>query len=703
MVARGLGWLRRPLVWAAVVTALWIIVGGPLGSYQGRLAEVQENDTAAFLPADAEATQVAELDEDRFAGDVLPAVVVFERDDGLTESDLAALTDLSERLGQLPQTDGEVSPPIPSDDGVAAQVVVPLADNDQVSDAVQEIRELVGASAPAEVTAYLTGPAGFATDLGSAFGDIDTLLLAVTAAVVAVILVIVYRSPILPLVVLLGAGLALGTASAAVYALARADLILLNGQSQGIMLILVFGAATDYALLMVARYREELRNHQDRVTAIRVAWRRAVGPILASGSTVILALLALLLSELNSNRGLGPVAAIGVTAALLVMLTYLPAILLVLGRVGFWPFQPRYGTAAAERRGAWEWLANLIGRRARLVWVLTLLVLAGFAAMAPQFKADGVPQTEFFLGEVEAVTGQEVLGQHFPAGAAAPTIVIANVDYVDQVVAAVQQVPGVAEVRPDAEDGDLARISVTLAEPADSEAAIATIDPLRDAVRGVDGAEALVGGQTAVDADTRVAAERDRAVIIPIALAIVFVIIAWLLRAVVVTALLLASVVLSFLATLGASALVFNHVFNFPGADPSVPLFAFIFLVALGVDYSIFLLTRVREEAGKVGTREGVRIGLSVTGRVITSAGVVLAATFSALSVIPILFLAQIAFIVALGVLVDTMVVRSLLIPGLCHDIGRKIWWPSRPDSGHDPHRKLATGPGPDDGSPRQQ
>ncbi|WP_239676525.1 MMPL family transporter [Natronosporangium hydrolyticum] len=702
-MARGLGWLRRPLVWAAVVTALWIIVGGPLGSYQGRLAEVQENDTAAFLPADAEATQVAELDEDRFAGDVLPAVVVFERDDGLTESDLAALTDLSERLGQLPQTDGEVSPPIPSDDGVAAQVVVPLADNDQVSDAVQEIRELVGASAPAEVTAYLTGPAGFATDLGSAFGDIDTLLLAVTAAVVAVILVIVYRSPILPLVVLLGAGLALGTASAAVYALARADLILLNGQSQGIMLILVFGAATDYALLMVARYREELRNHQDRVTAIRVAWRRAVGPILASGSTVILALLALLLSELNSNRGLGPVAAIGVTAALLVMLTYLPAILLVLGRVGFWPFQPRYGTAAAERRGAWEWLANLIGRRARLVWVLTLLVLAGFAAMAPQFKADGVPQTEFFLGEVEAVTGQEVLGQHFPAGAAAPTIVIANVDYVDQVVAAVQQVPGVAEVRPDAEDGDLARISVTLAEPADSEAAIATIDPLRDAVRGVDGAEALVGGQTAVDADTRVAAERDRAVIIPIALAIVFVIIAWLLRAVVVTALLLASVVLSFLATLGASALVFNHVFNFPGADPSVPLFAFIFLVALGVDYSIFLLTRVREEAGKVGTREGVRIGLSVTGRVITSAGVVLAATFSALSVIPILFLAQIAFIVALGVLVDTMVVRSLLIPGLCHDIGRKIWWPSRPDSGHDPHRKLATGPGPDDGSPRQQ
>jgi RND superfamily putative drug exporter len=673
----GRVWWRRPVLWAVVVTAVWLVAGGPLGSFQGRLAEAQQNDNAAFLPATAEATRVAEL-ETRFGGDAVPAVVVITRDEGLTEADLAAVERLADDLGGLPGLAGAPAPVRVSSDGAAAQIVVPVADSAGTADTVAALRERVRAGAPAEVETFVTGPAGFIADLGEAFGDIDSLLLLVTAAVVALILLVVYRSPLLPLVVLTGAGLALGTASAIVYGLAQADLILLNGQSQGIMLILVFGAATDYALLLVARYREELRQHEDRFTAIRVAWRRSVGPILASGGTVILALLCLLLSDLNSNRGLGPVAAIGVGAALLVMLTYLPAALALLGRAGFWPFRPEYGSEAGERRGLWARLAGLIGRRDRLVWVVTALALAGLAALVPQLRADGVAESDLFLGDVESVAGQDALGRHFPPGAIAPTVVVADAGHADEVVAALAAVDGVAEVRPDVERAGLARIVVVLAAEPDSDQAIETIPLLRAAAHGVPEAEALVGGPTAVDYDTRTAAARDQRVIIPLALLVVFVVIAWVLRAVLVTALLLASVVLSFVATLGLAAVVFNHVFDFPGADPSIPLFAFVFLVALGVDYSIFLMTRVREETSARGTREGVRVGLAVTGGVITSAGLVLAATFSALAVIPILFLAQIAFLVAVGVLIDTLVVRSLLVPALCHDLGDRIWWPSR-------------------------
>ena len=670
-------WWRRPLLWAALVTVVWVVVGGPLGSYQGRLAEVQENESSAFLPAEAEATRVDEL-EQRFAeADVLPAVLVAERPDGLTEADLAWLEQVGQQLVGLPGVAAPATPPMVSPDGAAAQLVVPVADG-TATEAVEEIRARLAGQAPEQLRVYVSGPAGFITDLSEAFGDIDTLLLLVTASVVAVILVIVYRSPLLPLLVLFGAALALGTASAVVYALARADLILLNGQSQGIMLILVFGAATDYALLLVARFREELRRHPDRFAAMAVAWRRSVGPILASGSTVILALLCLLLSDLNSNRSLGPVAALGVAAALLVMLTYLPAVLSLVGRAGFWPFTPRYGSTAVEERGLWQRLASVIARRDRRVWVITALVLAGLAVLAPQFRAAGVGQSDLFLGEVEAVAGQEALGRHFPAGGTAPTVVIANAAYTEQVIEAVRGVEQVAEARPTAEQDGLVRIAVVLTVPPDSDAAVAAVPRLRAAAHAVDGAGALVGGPSAVDYDTRAAASRDRMVIIPLALAVVFLIIAWLLRAVLVTAILLASVVLSFLATLGLAAMAFNYVFDFPGADPSIPLFAFVFLVALGVDYSIFLMTRAREESGHRGTREGVRVGLAVTGRVITSAGVVLAATFSALSVIPILFLAQIAFLVAVGVLIDTLVVRSLLVPGICHDLGDRIWWPSR-------------------------
>jgi len=704
-------WWRRPAVRAAVVVAVWLIAGGPLGGFQGRLSEVQINDQATFLPATAEATQVAEL-LDRFGEPgVISAVVAYERPGGLTGADRAHLEPVARQVGELAGVVAVPAPPVVSEDAAAAQLVVQLDESD-ATDTVAAIRDVVGAAAPPGLAVYVTGPAGFVADLSGAFGNIDGLLLAVTATAVAVILVVVYRSPLLPLVVLLGAGLALGVASAAVYALASTEVVVLNGQSQGIMLILVFGAATDYALLLVARFREELARQPDRFTAVGVAWRRSVGPILASGSTVILGLLCLLLSDLNSNRGLGPVAAVGIGAALLVMLTYLPAVLSLLGRAGFWPFRPPRppasapgeagqagGTAADQgstRRaglasgapadqavadsggGWWRRLAGFVVRRARAVWVVTLLVLAGLAALAPQLDAGGVPESDLFIGGAEATSGQEALARHFPAGATAPTQVVTGAGQVAEVVAAARGVSGVAGAQPVAEAGDLALVQVVLADPPDSDAAVDTVGRLRSAVHAVPGADALVGGTTAVDLDTRDAARRDLVMIIPLVLVVVLLVIIWLLRAVVAPALILASVVLSFAATLGLAAVAFQWVFGFPGADPSLPLFGFVFLVALGVDYSIFLMTRVREEAARRGTRAGVQEGLAVTGGVITSAGVVLAATFASLSVLPLLFLIQIAFIVAVGVLIDTMVVRTLLVPALCVELGPRVWWPGR-------------------------
>ena len=671
-------WWRRPAVWAAVVVAVWLVAGAPLGSFQGRLSEVQVNDEATFLPATAEATKVAEL-QDRFGPpDVIPAVVVFERPGGLTGPDRTHLASAARRAGEPPAVAVVPAPPLVSGDGAAAQLEVQRAEDD-TAPAVDALRRAMTTGAPSGLAVYVTGPAGFAADLSEAFGNIDGLLLVVTASAVAVILVVVYRSPLLPLVVLLGAGLALGAASAAVYLLVSADMVVLNGQSQGIMLILVFGAATDYALLLVARFREELPRQPDRFAAMRVAWRRSIGPILASGSTVILGLLCLLLSDLNSNRSLGPVAAVGIGAALLVMLTYLPAVLSLLGRAGFWPFRPPPPSATpVEGDRWWRRLAGFVVRRARPVWLLTLLVLAGLAALAPQLDAGGVPESDLFIGGAEAASGQEVLARHFPAGATAPTQVVAAADRVAEVVAAAQGVEGVATAQPVGESAGLALIQVVLTDPADSDAAIDTVRRLRSAVHAVPGADALVGGATAVDLDTRDAARRDLVVIIPLVLVVVLLVIIWLLRALVAPVVILASVVLSFAATLGLAAVVFQAVFDFPGADPSLPLFGFVFLVALGVDYSIFLMTRVREEAGRRGTTAGVQEGLAVTGGVITSAGVVLAATFAALAVLPLLFLVQIAFIVAVGVLIDTMVVRSLLVPALCAELGRRVWWPGR-------------------------
>ncbi|WP_246136538.1 MMPL family transporter [Leekyejoonella antrihumi] len=675
-----------------VLVVLWLVVGSVAGPFAGKLGTVAINDPSAFLPTTAEATRVANLQKTFQEKEINPAVVVYQRDAGITAADRAAVGKIKDAVSLGKSISGPVVGPLPSKDGEALELIVPLNGTleHQLPAVVDQLRRNTSAGLPPGLQVYLTGPAGFAADLTSAFGGIHGVLLVVAVSVVILILLVVYRSPILPFVVLVSALFALALASGVVYWLTKQGVITLNGQSQGILSILVVGAATDYALLLTSRFREELREHESRFRAMQVALRQSLAPILASGITVILSLLCLLFSNLRSTSSLGPVAAIGIAGSLASALTFLPAVLVLLGRAGFWPRRPEYGSPHPEKTGVWGRVAGEVGRRPRLLWVVATGVLIVFAAFLPTLKASGVSQSALFLNNAESVTGQKVAAEHFPAGLGSPVVVIGPAEAARQMVRTAAGVQGISsatllgdggqqiagDAKPKVVDGRVEVQAVLKAAP-DSDAAVAVVKRMR-VVEHAKAPGSSVGGATAVQLDTQRTGERDRSVIIPIVLAVVLVLLMLLLRAVLAPVLLLVSVVLSFAATLGASALVFNHVLGFPGADPSVPLFGFVFLVALGIDYNIFLMTRVREESVRHGTRAGVRRGLAVTGGVITSAGVVLAATFSALSVIPILFLAQIAFIVAFGVLLDTLLVRSVLVPALAHDIGPAIWWPSR-------------------------
>lgn len=687
---------RLRIILPVLVLVVWLLIGGVAGPFAGKLGAVSTNDPASFLPTSAEATKVADLQKTFQDKKINPAILVYERPSGITAGDTGAVAKAVASVADSKSVVGKVVGPIPSKDGKALEVIVPVDGTlgDQTVAVVNQLGTKLKADLPPGLSAYVTGPAGFAVDLTNAFAGIDGILLLVAVVVVLVILVIVYRSPILPFLVLISALFALSLASGVVYFLTDSGAITLNGQSQGILFILVVGAATDYALLLTARFREELREEESRFVAMKVALRQSAAPILASGVTVILALLCLLVSSLNSTASLGPVAAIGIGCALFAALTFLPAALVLLGRKAYWPKGPKYGSEHPERAGLWGKVAALVGRQPRKLWIVCTVVLIGFVAFLPTLRASGVPQSALFLNKAQSVTGQDVAAKHFPAGAGSPVEIISPAASTAKVLAAVQKVDGIASVavlgaggQPVAPGGDpkvvngKVEIQATLKQAADSDSALQTIGQLRTSV-GKAAPGTLVGGQSAIQLDTQRAAERDLRVIIPIVLLVILGLLMLLLRAVVAPVLLLASVVLSFAATLGVSALVFNHVFDFQGADPSVPLYGFVFLVALGVDYNIFLMTRVREESARHGTRKGIQRGLAATGGVITSAGIVLAATFSALSVIPILFLAQIAFIVAFGVLLDTLVVRSLLVPALAEDIGRAIWWPSKLDSG---------------------
>ena len=707
---------RKPL-WIAIVTIIaWLGISSVAGPTFGKLSTVQENDNAAFLPDSAESTLASKVTV-KFSdssNDQIPTLLLFLGDVNPVENpeNLARIQNYLNQLGNkvLPESGKSLNSyfvpgfpiqAIPSEDGKAALVNIAL-NSTIIEERVEEkptlslivdfMREdLKENFEEKDLTTHVTGFGGIFADLFGAFGSIDSTLLTTTLLVVSIILIIVYRSPLLWILPLFSAITALSVAGTIVYYAAKADLLDLNGQSQGILSVLVLGAATDYALLLIARYREELHHHESRYEAMRISLKGVIEPILASGSTVIAGLLVLLLSDLSGNRGLGPVGAIGVAVSMITVLTFLPALLVVFGRWIFWPKIPKFDDVDEQLSGTWAKIGNAVERNPKRIWISTALLLVIFAGFSFTLKADGLANTEAFTKRTDSVIGLEKLGEHFPSGEGSPVEIVVkqndvarattalltvdNVAFVEPVVAG-QKIPGAPTPPIKIVDGQVL-LNATLKVAPDSVEARNTIPLIRDAVHAID-KEILVGGGTAVQFDTDVASRHDNRVIIPIVLIIIGIILGLLLRSILAAALLLLTVVLSFMATLGVCQLVFENVFGFKGADASFPLFTFIFLVALGIDYNIFLMTRVREESLKLGTRKGVIKGLTVTGGVITSAGIVLAATFAVLGVLPLVFLAQLGFAVAFGVLLDTIIVRSLLVPALVHVIGPKIWWPSK-------------------------
>lgn len=678
----------RSLRTTLIVLGAWLLilaVGAPLGA---KFESVITNEPSSFLPGSAESVKVAEL-AGRFPdGELTPAIVVAAREGGLTDADRAAVDAIRSGIAaNLPEKALAPTPVIPSDRGDALVFSVPLevsGDAEALEAAVEDFRDRAK-DVPEGLELKVTGPAGFSADAIKVFGNINTTLLLATGVLVIVLLLIIYRSPVFWILPVIAVAFAELTVRAIGY-LIGSNGVVINGQTQGILLVLVFGAGTDYALLLVARYREELHHHAAARDAMRIALGQAGPAILASAGTVVAGLLVLALAEVNGTAGLGPVGAIGVAVAALSMLTALPALLLVTGRRVFWPFIPRFDDSdpGLATRGAWRRIGERVTTRPRLVWSTTAIVLLAMCAGLLTYDS-GLTSSNGFRGTVESVEGQELIARSFPAGATAPTTVVVQDDArVAAVRDAVADVPGVAAVGEPQAGPPGTRFDVTLEPEPFSQPAYDLIPELRDAAKAAGGEATLVGGPTAEEADVREAATRDTLLLPPLILLVVLVILALLLRSIVAPLLLIATVILSFIAALGLSVLLFNTVFDSPGQDPSLPLFGFVFLVALGVDYNIFLMARAREEAARHGTREGMLRALAVTGGVITSAGVVLAGTFAVLGVLPLWALFQIGFLVGFGVLLDTLVVRSILVPALVADLGDRVWWPSSPSRGDD-------------------
>ena len=745
-----------------VVVAIWLITVFAFSAAQlpSKFEEIQKNDSASFLPSSAESTKALEATKEIQGAENVTAVAVYRREGGLTAADKKRIAGDRAELNalQLRKT-APFGPPRVSPDGTSALLLADIAtdgESDTILKPVDEIRERIS-DPGGGLEVQVTGSAGFSADAIKVFENINGTLLIAAVALVFLLLAGIYRSPLFLWIPLLTVGFAELVSRGLGWMASEVAGVTVNGQSSSIMSILVLGAGTDYALLIVARYREELRREQDKHAALARALSASGPAVLASALTVVLALLCLTVAEVNGTAGLGPLGALGVLTAMVAMLTLLPALLAIFGRRAFWPFVP-YGPAGAEApdatpapshvparlgfaaamllnagiligvlavvgvpapvtlaiivvaavvvrvaggsfrarfrstehrfsdeagqvdatHGRWRAWGEWIAKRPRRVWVITTLLLAVMALGLLNYST-GLTQGNSFRDAVESVQGQKLLSKAFPSGDNAPTdIIVPSAGEVAAVQQAVGDVPGVADVRvvKDGAPGTYLQASLTL-DPYSTQA-YDVIPAIRSAAREAGGPDVLVGGTTAIERDLRVAAERDNRVIIPLVLLVVFLVLIVLLRAIAAPILLMATVVLSFAAALGVSYVVYDVFFDFPGSDPSLPLFAFVFLVALGIDYNIFLMARVREEAQKHGTRQGMLRGLAVTGGVITSAGIVLAGTFAVLAVLPLVFLTELGFAIAFGVLLDTFVVRSTLVPALVLDIGGKVWWPSK-------------------------
>jgi RND superfamily putative drug exporter len=681
-----------------VVLAAVLVLTGIMGVFSTKLTSVQNNEASSWLPESAESTRVLdELSESVDPNDI-PTLVVYHRDGGLSEADLAAMEEdgpeiaaldgvteqgvLTPAAAEAAAAQGAPVPTLVSEDGEVAYLYFVLnfgADGwNAIPDAAEEIRDIATLDG-GEV--HLAGFGGQAADSAEAFEGIDTNLIFATLGVVILILLFTYRSPILWLLPILCAVVANTIATGVVYLLAKYAGLTVNGQSQAILSILVIGAGTDYALLLVARYREELRRHEDRHEAMAFALHRAAPAIFASAATVAVGMMCLSFAELNSTAGLGPVAAIGVSVTMLVMITLLPALLVICGRWVFWPKRPTFRSPEPTSNGLWARVGRSISHRPRRVWITTtgLLLLACLGLF--RLDASGLSTEDTYTKEFDSIKGQRLLTDHGLADNSNTLQVVADADRAADVAASLEGIDGLdAPGEPQPLADGRAWFEATINADISSSAAARIVEESRDAAHAVSGADALVGGGSAFYVDTKTASVRDSWVIMPLVLAVVLLILIGLLRAVLAPLILMATVVLSFGAALGISALLFEYVFGFAGSDPGFPLFAFVFLVALGIDYNIFLMTRVREETATYGTRKGSLIGLASTGGVITSAGVVLAATFLVLGSLPLVFLAELGVAVALGVMLDTLVVRSVLVTALNLDLGGKIWWPSKLD-----------------------
>jgi putative drug exporter of the RND superfamily len=686
----------RRTKWLVIV--FWLVGVFALSPLGAKVADVTSDETASFLPAEAESTRVQELLKERFpGGETTIGLIVYRRAGGLTDADKAKIARDARRVdeaipvtqpAQVPFADG-APPGLVSEDGTAAYTVVTLPlDFDNVADWGKESRDLIG-DGSAGLDVYVTGDLGLWADFEEVFGELDAKLLIATVLLVLILLGAIYRAPLIAIIPIVVVGLAYQVANGFIYLYAEAGNTV-NSNATSILVVLMFGVGTDYCLLLVSRYREELHRVEDKHEAMARALRRAGPALLASGCTVIAAMLVLLLADTGSTKALGPVSAIGVAAVLLAGLTLLPALLTAAGRGGFWP---RRGAIAyrpevdlEERAGIWRRFGDRVLRRPGLALAATTALFALFSLGLLAYKED-YSIGGFFKKSVESVDGFEVLGDSFPQGALAPTSILVQREggaATDADLAAaresVEGIDGVASVgEPQrSEDGAIGRIDVTFDDDPYSEAALARVDTLRERLSELpSGATALVGAGSAVQEDFNVAAANDLRVIVPVALLVITIILGILLQAVVAPLVLIATVMASFFGTLGLSIFFFIEVQGSAGVDASLPTFAFIFLVALGVDYTIFLMSRVREEARTHGTREGVLRALAATGPVITSAGLILAGTFAVLMSLPVTFAFNIGFMVAVGILLDTFIVRTIMVPAAVELLGDRVWWPS--------------------------
>ena len=689
----------RRVKWLAL--AFWVAVffGLNAANIFERFADAEQNQTVDYLPEKADSVKVLERIDEFPSGEHFAAVVVYRRDGGLTAADRAALRSDRRELERV-ATAGRPPEPIVSRDRTTALIPVPFkttGEGEIVTGDVDRVRDAI-AGAPTGLQVEVTGAAGFAADAIEVFESINGTLLAATAGLVFILLILIYRSPIFWLIPFFSVMVAEVSSRGLGYVLSELG-VTVTGQSSSILTVLVFGAGTDYALLIVARYREELRRREDKHEAAATAMRTAGPAIVASAATVIVSLLCLALAEVNGTAGLALIGAMGIALAMLVMCTLLPALLAICGRRAFWPFIPRYGEEGAdETHGVWRRIAERVGWRPRRVWIGSVALLA-LMCLGLVFFNTNLTTGNQFRDEESSTRGQDLVARAFPAGANVPnTVLLPNPQQADEVRSALERRPEVAQLGPVETGPPGARFDLILRDDPYSTQAFDQIPGLREAAERAGGEGVLIGGPTAEERDLRQSAERDTRLIVPLVLVVVFLILAVLLRALILPLLLIATVVLSLFAALGVGAFFFEHVFGFPGSDPSLPLWAFVFLVALGIDYNIFLMARVREESQRHGTRHGMLRGLAVTGGVITSAGIVLAGTFSILGSLPLVFLTELGFVIAFGVLLDTFIVRSVLVPALVFDIGPRVWWPSTLSLSME--RRLPRRPGPEEATP---